>query len=424
MKKTSQCCWVLASLLGFFSMQARAGELSPCDSPMVLPGPRVQVFILPYRAESKMTLPGRQLATIMQRHVLFAALKYPSIAIEELTSTGAPCDIERVQQKVLPRLAQGQVAIFLWGRLFEQGDSIRLQSTVSFNAQASDTMTWRIQGDDTAKVNATVPSDPIFFAPRTIPLSFLSMLQSAQAEARRLHRAPDSSSPSWELPQSPDARFGFEVTETKDDWMHIRLIPGGDNGWVPAHALANADELKGAFPELYFVDGLIGYHQLLVNETIRNSPARQRVVDGALASFDQYIQLSNGRAESDARALAAILKGNVRLRSSGQSGWSVEALQAAQIDYEQAEKLSPTSTTANRFYLACTSALCDRGACAEGSEHVHDKFLAAVARNPADQELLKNLNVFYGAAERGNFKVELKDRTVAAQRAIVERAVK
>ncbi|HYM34317.1 MAG TPA: hypothetical protein VET48_02920, partial [Steroidobacteraceae bacterium] len=386
---------------------------------------RVQVFILPYHAESKLTSQGRQLATIMQRHVLFAALKYPSIAIEELTVTGNSCDVEHVEQRVMPRLNQGQVAIFLWGRLFEQGSVIRLQSSVVFMSKGTqDTLAWTVAEGEASKVSATVPSDPVVFAARSIPLSFLEALQSAQAEARRLHRAPDSNSPFWELPQSPDARFGFEVVETKNDWMHVRLLPGGGDGWVPAHALATADDLKGAFPELYFVDGLIGYHQLLANDNVRSSSIRQRVIDGALASFDQYIQLSEGRAESDARALAAILKGNTRLRGETNERWSLDALKSAQREYREAERLSPTSTTASSFYLACTSALCNRGECAEGTQQLHDHFLAAVARDPSDRQLLNNLSVFYAAAESGKFKVELKHQSIAEQRAIVERAAK
>src|SRR5215831_1047800 len=178
---------VTASVLAMLLQNASAGEISPCSDPIVLPGPRVQVFILPYRAESKMTQQGWQLATIMQRHVLFAALKYPSIAIEELTAAGRPCEIERLQQQVLPRLSQGQVAVFLWGRIFEQGSSIRLQSTVAFTTKGlPDTLSWKISGSD-AKLSATIPSDPIVFAPRIIPLEFLAMLDSAQAQARRLH---------------------------------------------------------------------------------------------------------------------------------------------------------------------------------------------------------------------------------------------
>jgi len=392
---------------------------------MVLPGPKVQVFILPYRAESKLTPPGRQLATIMQRHVLFAALKYPSIAIEELTAGSARCEFERVEQQVVPRLSPGQVAIFLWGRLFEQGDAIRLQSTVAVRSKGvTDTLSWGLSGSAATKLSATVPTDPVTFAARTIPLWFLGTLESAQSEARRLHRTPDSNSIYWELPQSDEARFGFEVVETKDDWMHIRLLPSRQDGWVPAHALATGSELKGAFPELYFVDGLIGYHQLLVNST---SPAsRRRILDGTLASFDQYVQLSAGRAESDARALAAVLKGNAKLRGQANrqpnEPWSRDALVEAQRDYSDAQKLSPTSTTASGFYLACTSALCNRGECPEGADRLHARFLEAVARDPANRELLDNLNVFYGAVERGDLHLALEEKPIAAQRAILERA--
>jgi len=90
----------------------------------VLPGPKVHVFILPYRAQGKLTARGRELATIVQRHVLFAALKYRSIAVAELTGQAEDCEASETMERVQRRLADGQTAIFLWGRLFEQGEAI------------------------------------------------------------------------------------------------------------------------------------------------------------------------------------------------------------------------------------------------------------------------------------------------------------
>ena len=42
--------------------------------------------------------------------------------------------------------------------------------------------------------------------------------------------------------------------------MKIRVQPYDIEGWIPAHALATADQLKGEFPELYFVDGRSCHH--------------------------------------------------------------------------------------------------------------------------------------------------------------------
>jgi hypothetical protein len=417
--------WKLLSvvLVGAMLAPVRAGIQTPCNDPTVLSGPKVHVFILPYQAESKLTQRGRELATIVQRHVLFAALKYQSIAVAELTGEAQECRYEKLAQSVYSRLKNGQAAIFLWGRVFEQGDAIRLQSTVAFSMVGStDRYEWTLDRDSGAKTQATVPADPVIFSPRVIPLNFLQMLEPAQREARRLHASPDSASPAMELPNDPDARFGFEVMETRNDWMHVRLFPSRDTGWIPAHALTDGSNLKGTFPELYFVDALIGYHQLwgTPNRTAVGDP--RRTLTATRRSFDEYLNQAASRAESDARALAAILKGNATLRASGSAdAWSTDALQEAEKDYQNAQRQAPASTVANNFSLACASALCTRGVCGEGANRLHAQYLDAIARDPTSKELITNLNAFYEVAEKGRIAIGIPPDQLAQQRTVAKR---
>jgi hypothetical protein len=406
-------CLILCAV----ALPAAAGVQSPCADPIILPGPKVQVFIMPYGAQGQLTARGHELATILQRHVLFAALKYPGIAVEELTGEPKECAPERIMSRVSANLQDGQAAIFLWGRLFEQGDAIRLQSTLAFTMHGSpDKLQWSL-GDAANDASASVPGDPVLFAARQIPLDLLQAIQPAYREARRFHNAPDASSSFFDLPDSPEARFGYEVLETRNDWMHIRLIPGGGDGWVPAHALASADNLKGSFPELYFVDGLIGYHQLW---GVGSRPAAAnpgRMLQLTRASFDRYLQQAAGRAESEARALAMILKGNATLRAAGPGEWSTQTLQQAQALYSDGRELAPTSTIASNFFLACSSALCARGVCPGGSDQLHEQYLSAIARDPTSTELVMNLDRFYGAAQSGRIRLSVPADQIAEQRA-------
>lgn len=409
-------------ILCLVALPAAAGVQSPCADPLILPAPKVQVFIMPYQAQGRLTPRGHELATILQRHVLFAALKYPSIAIEELTGEPNLCAPERIMSRVGAALKDGQAAIFLWGRLFEQGDSIRLQSTLAFTMHGRpDKLQWSLGGDAASDASATVPGDPVLFAARQIPLDLLQAIEPAYREARRFHKAPDASSSFFDLPDSPEARFGYEVLEVRDDWMHIRLIPGGGDGWVPAHALASADNLKGAFPELYFVDGLIGYHQLWGVGSRPGATNPRRMLELTRASFDRYSQQAAGRAESEARALAMILKGNATLRAAGEGAWSTQTLQQAQALYRDARELAPTSTIASNFFLACSSALCARGACADGSDQLHEQYLRAIARDPTSTELVANLDRFYGAAQSGRIRLSAPADQIAEQRARASR---
>lgn len=409
-------------ILCLVALPAAAGVQSPCADPVVLPAPKVHVFIMPYQAQGRLTPRGHELATILQRHVLFAALKYRSIAVEELTGEPNECAPERIMSRVTRALKDGQAAIFLWGRLFEHGDSIRLQSTLAFAMHGSaDTLQWSLGGASADDASATVPSDPVLFSARQIPLDFLQAIEPAYREARRFHTAPDVTSTFFDLPNDPEARFGYEVLETRNDWMHIRLIPGGDNGWVPAHALSSGDNLKGTFPELYFVDGLIGYHQLWGAGSRPGADDPRRMLELTRASFDRYIQQAAGRAESEARALATLLKGNATLRAAGNTAWSTETLQQAQALYRDAQELAPTSTIASNFFLACSSALCARGACAGGPDQVHEQYLRAIARDPTSTELVTNLDRFYGAAQSGRIRLSVPPEQIAEQRARTSR---
>src|SRR5688572_17572507 len=176
--------WLVLMMAG----AAHAGMQSPCDDPTVLTGTRVQVFIFPYESERKLTPKGRALATLMQRHVLFAALKYPSIGVAELTESIGSCLYGPVSARVRSRLKPGQTAIFLYGRVFEQGANIYLKSSVSVATDAElKEIHWPLVPSGQPHITTTTPSEVQGFSPRTIPLSFLERLEPSQQKARRVH---------------------------------------------------------------------------------------------------------------------------------------------------------------------------------------------------------------------------------------------
>jgi hypothetical protein len=116
-----------------------------------------------------------------------------------------------------------------------------------------------------------------------------------------------------------------------------------------------------------------------------------------------------------------ILKGNATLRASGEATWSTETLQKALALYRDAREQAPTSTIASNFFLACSSALCARGACAGGSDQLHEQYLRAIARDPTSTELVTNLDRFYGAAQSGRIRLSTSPEQIAAQRARTDR---
>jgi hypothetical protein len=402
--------WLVLMMAG----AAHAGIQSPCDDPTVLTGTTVQVFIFPYESERKLTPKGRALATLMQRHVLFAALKYPSIGVAELTESIGSCLYSPVSARVRSRLKPGQTAIFLYGRVFEQGPNIYLKSSVSVATDADlKEIHWPLVSSGQPRITTTTPSEVQGFSPRTIPLSFLERLEPSQQKARRVHKQPSELSSFEDLPGHPDARFTYLVLGTQGDWMRVRVLPFGVEGWVPAHALATGDELKGEFPELYFVDGLVGYFSRTSGAVVPDQLASK-----TRASFARYLQATESLPESDARALALILTGNTRLLAGGTS-FTGAALDAARTDYRRAVTASPTWTPARSHLLAITTLLCSRGACGNEARTLETQYLEAIGRDPLSRELMSSLNAYYDAASLGKVASGLPPDVLEKKRATV-----
>ncbi len=315
-------CTMLAALLisiGIPPMRAWSAAVSPCSSPIVLPNTTAQAFILPYSSERPLSAQARGLVTALQRHVLFAALKYSSIAVEELVDDESPdhCSATFVMQSVMNRMQPNQIAVFLGGRMFEQHGSVYLESWVSVPRLAADSLSWRFAAGEGGSVAAHLSIDRVVFSPRVIPVTFLSDLAPAQREMQRVYRSPDFGASFSELPSDSKARLQFLVLEARGDWMHVRILPGADSGWIESHALIDGDDLKGQFPELYFVDGLIGYSLLTRNATAATQIRGQPLADYVRSSLRRYLNFTEARPETDARALAHILSGNALLAAVG-----------------------------------------------------------------------------------------------------------
>jgi hypothetical protein len=379
--------------LCLLASQARAGAMSPCSNPTVFDAD-VQVHIFPFSTDKALSNEARALATLLQRHVLFAALKYPSIGVQELVDDHSPCGFRQVASRISSRLKPQQTAIFLSGRIFEQDGRIYLKNFVAVKAPKSKlAIQWKLADDAQATVTTQIPIEIDGFAPRTIPLSFLERLAPSQLQARRVHREPNEQSPFQELPDGTRDRYTFLVFEARDDWMRVRVMPFGVEGWIPAHALASGQAMKGEFPELYFVDALVGYFSMG-----GNGERDRRVLGLTHASFDQYLNVTEGRAEPDTRALALVLKGNARLHAVG-AEWPTSTLSAARADYAHASAESPSWTPAQAHLLACDSLLCVRGACEGRGASLEAGYLEAIARDPLSAELVDGLGAYYQAAK-------------------------
>ncbi len=196
-------CLVTAGLLALLATRAQAGAMSPCSDPVVFDS-RVQVHIFPFMVETELTEKGRALATLLQRHVLFAALKYPSIGVSELIDDDRPCNPAQVAGRISSRLKTAQTAIFLTGRIFEQDGRIYLKNYVRVKMpEDKRTLNWALAAEPQATSATAIPLEIDGFAPRTIPVSFLERLEPRSSWREGSTRSPTSSHPSPNYPTEP-----------------------------------------------------------------------------------------------------------------------------------------------------------------------------------------------------------------------------
>jgi hypothetical protein len=162
-----------------------------CDDPFIFRDATVQAFIVPYTASGPLSKKAQALVTTLHRHVLFAALKYPGIAVEELVAgQGAPCEGVAAKNRIQSQLSKGQVAVFLSGRIFEQRDTVYMESWVSVTNPSGSKLSWALKGSG-GTVSATIPENTMSFAARAIPVNMLGELESAAERMGRVHEAPD-----------------------------------------------------------------------------------------------------------------------------------------------------------------------------------------------------------------------------------------
>jgi len=280
---------------------------------------------------------------------------------------------------------------------------------------------WSYKGKGAVSSHLAAEADTVYF---TSAANRVVALDAANGERRWQYERERPEGFSIHGHSGP--RLGGDVLFVGfDDGFLVALgAKSGDLRW--AHSLAAASDLQGSFPELHFIDGLIGYHLLrrpgpaaLAGPGAGAAAGDRRTLQATLDSFDRYLAATQGRAESEARALARVLQGNAVLHAAPQP-WPTPQLQAAERHYLAARELAPTSTVASTFALACGSALCARGACSLEPDRLHEGFVEAVGRDPSSRELVGNLEQFYAAAERGSLKVTMPADELARQRELTK----
>jgi|GEM_PF-4085378 len=412
---------------------------SPCDRPFVFPGVDLNVVVLPYSQPSSLgaTTPevGTQLGQLVEFETLLAIAKFGSVGL--IQTVGDPED-ECTPEIVLGKLVGSEMLqprhalIMIWGRIFESGSDLYLQTYLRFLRRDATENVEFVEGGRT--LSGRLSSQSLALAPRKIALSELERIQQQYATANLLRATPNADAAFVRIPES-GGPYSFGITDVRGDWVELAPMSATQNvlprGWVLARAPTDGLSLRERMPELALVEGIAGY----LSARVRNETRPLAAADAALSEYLERWRRGAFLAEQDTAAsgmtLAVAIPEQLRgimvlLRATGSSADSA----AAHDHFKRAATLMPYSASARNLSAisGVSLALRERQPDRPPRQYLSD-LLAAVNNDPGDREALDNLAELYdlvltppsGAPSR--WSVPTADREALTQERDALRAV-
>ncbi len=403
--------------LVLFALPAPAWAIEiavPCARPSVFSGAAVNVVVLPYSVPPTLrssSAVGEQLGALVQLETVLSIAKYGSIGVTQLVGNAQDeCTPEIVLDKLLGKqggaretMRPGSGLILIWGRIFESGADLYLQSFVQFLRPGTTETVEVTVRDRTLK--GALSTQAFACAPRKIAIKDLEDIQRQFRSARLLHTQPNSSSRAVEIPDRGES-LAFWVTDLRGDWVQLEPMDRGSNrkferGWLQVRPTDAQWSLRAKMPELYFVEGIAG---CLMARVRANSPT---IVDAALqgaeSAITRYIEAwgANAVLGTDATtngtplavAVPRQLRGFVALlRGRGADG----GLADARTHFERAAALASHSSDARNLVAITQVAQTFRQpANAPSPRRFVDEVRALLGSDPSNATVLTNLGVIY-----------------------------
>lgn len=389
---------------------ALGGAQRPVDDPAVFPGAAVSSFVLPYRYEGTAPTPervraGREISALVHLEILFSMLKYGAVGGTDLVAKGnEPYDVDEVIGKVAygsgpGALRPGQTLVVTWGRLFEQGDDLYVQSYVRFFRRGSqgpeaETLKLKLEGTGTSlELTGTLPAQSVAFPPRRIGKSDLAKVGEEFRRAMAVRPQPDLNAKGTSIDFDPDRMFPYGVTKTEGDWMWIEPFDRGPRGWVRARLGGSPGEwsLVRWLPELSYIDAVCGFMRLAAGnvgvDAERRALIESSIADG-FSRFEAAVPADSApKAEGLARAILGFLAWRKDPTPAGRAA-------AASLFAEARERMPDYAAALN---LAAVSQPLRTGQAfdAKAADRLGRELLGALALDPSDRTVLGNLDHLY-----------------------------
>jgi hypothetical protein len=367
-----------------------AGLWGRCDQPAIFERSAVNVIILPYTLTGRMSpeigkpqfsRTGEKLSVLIQLDSLFSMVKYNSIAVAYLSQGSKPlemCQPELILDKILgrkeeykkkyPQISPRKGVAILWGRIYEEGNNIYVQSYLQFlRRDAFERFKISLPTQEGSSVGffGELPSQSFAFAPRRITLRDLQNIEKEFQSSVILREKPDESAQGTQInlkfdPGSPAADdFAYYVTEISGDWMYIVSMPKeyggygpkGPEGWVRAHMDPMVMPLRQKLPELDFLDAAVGYLQYqIARDTDSRKQYRKSIFGWVKKALERYQENSGSEQAALPTAVGKILRGTLEILEDDLRPRAT-TIDIAQNLYTQAASLIPYNADARNLEL-------------------------------------------------------------------------
>jgi hypothetical protein len=411
----------------------QAGAFAPCsNSPFAFRDAEVNVVVLPYfqagPSQHELNGLGSQLALLVKLETLYRAMAYDHWGIVLLTGNQERCDPEKIAGQLLAgKIKPGGRLIIVWGKLYQQDEDVYVQTFAKFyrnplpttsDTSAPSGISVQIGGKS---FEGKISNEEFAFPPEQLPISVMNTIAENFQKAVFVYDAPDLNSRKDPIPldqlrkcdHCADA-LAFTVEGRLGDWIHVKMQNGRD-GYLAAHPTREA-ALDQHLPEVIFLQGLMGF--LRYTGTGLGSQGEAPSVGTTVAenALMEYARRDEAAQEPETKAVALQLSGILAF---------AKAKNNASEQFDSAYELVPYSSDARN--LAAMFRLhhsYDSSGKSLRSTNIANDFIAAVALDPKNPQVLGNLESFYELLTTPGVESKLDPDFAFSDHEIAERLAK
>jgi predicted small integral membrane protein len=326
-----------AALLVIAAMRAHAGGAAVCSDAFIFDEAGANVVVLPYsnaipeRRDLDQT--GQALSLLVQMNTLAAILKYESVGAIQLIRSDfndVACDPDRIWRQLSARAAvKDSGLVLVWGRIFQDGDQIYVQSYARFARGKTGQESWAVSLGG-ASFEATLSEQATAFPTETFSEGELKEIARLTSQNAVLRETPSDDAPGERMGPDlakclgcvdPGRPASYVILEQNGPWAHIKN-KFGQSGWLKLNTGFGAIPLGEKMPEIFFIDGTVGY--LRTRKEPRTSFAR--AADEALA---RYTEAVGGQPPLGATVVAAEMRAMLAAKDPAGAERAVSLLSTA-----------------------------------------------------------------------------------------------